>query len=301
MKKYYFVVISFFCLISAGYSQDKIITNNNDTIDCKIDKVSHNTIFFELTTRGVKTTGRLPLNGILNYLIAKSPDYFQNFIPTESFQRLRFGLSGGLGYILSSSKKAESEMKNMGFEPDKVKSYYRDLRTGWYAKTDLSWFFSAKYGAGIKYKFFDTSGKTDGLVDPQDGVSLYYTTFSEHIYVNYVAGAFYYQEYFGRRKSLKLNTGISLGSVMYRDEAKFLKNYLMTGKNFGMDVNLEVEYFLNHYLSISADLSDFTSTITKMKLSDGISSSTLKLEKGNYENLSRLDFSIGIFIYLGNK
>jgi hypothetical protein len=300
MKKYYFTVISFFCFISAAYSQDKIITNINDTIDCKINKISNKTIFFEVTTKGVKSTGSLPLSSILNYSIGeKSPYEFQS--DEDSFERLRIGISGGLGYLLSSSKKAENEMTGMGFEAEKVKSYYNDLRVGRYANADLTWLFSVKYGVGIKYKFFDTSGKTDGFVDPQESVNLYYTTFSEHIYVNYIAGAFYFQEYFGRRKSFKLNSGISLGLVKYRDEVKYLYNYLMTGESFGMDVALGVEYSLNKHFSFRADLSDFTSTITKMKVSDGTTIQTIKLEKDNYENISRLNFSIGIIIYLGKK
>jgi hypothetical protein len=255
-----------------------------------------------VTTKGIKSTGSLPLNSIHNYFIDKKSAYeFQIDVQKDSFERLRIGINGGPGYILSSSKNAEDEMTTMGFESGKVKSYYKDLKTGRYANVNLTWLFSAKYGAGIKYNFFDTSAKTDGFVDLHDGMNLYYTTFSEHIYVNYFAGAFYYQENFGRRKLFKLNYGISLGLVKYRDEVKYLYNYLMTGESFGMDIDLGIEYSLNKHLSFMADLSDFSSTITKMKVSDGTTIRTIKLEKDSYENLSRLNFSIGIIIYLGGK
>jgi hypothetical protein len=302
MKKYYFIIISYFCFISAGYSQDKIITNINDTIDCKITKISNKTIFFEVTTKGVKSIGSLTLGSILSYSFGeKSPYEFHSDVQKDSFDRLRIGISGGLGYLLSSSDEAEDAMTSMGFEAEKVKSYYKDLRGGTYANADISWIFSVKYGAGVKYKFFDTSGKIDGFIDPQDGVNLYYVTFSEHIYVNYFAGAFYYEEYLGRRKSFILNSGISMGLVKYRDEVKSLNNYLLTGESFGMDVDLGVERALNRHFSLRADISYFTSTISNMKVSDGSTVSTINLEKDNYENLSRLNFSIGLIIYLGKK
>jgi hypothetical protein len=291
-----------FCFVYAGYSQDKIITGNNDTIDCRIIKLSKKSIFFEVKTKGVKSDGSLPLSNVKNYSFGeKMTSLPDGEAQKDSFERFRVGFSGGSGYLLSSSKKAESEMTGMGFEAGKVKSYYRDLKTGIYADADLTFLFSPKYGAGLRYKFFGTSASTDGYVDPQDGVNLYYTRFSEHIYVNYFSGAFYYQEYFGSRKSFRLNTGISMGLVKYRDEVIYLYNYLTTGNSIGMDVDLGLEYLLSNSLSIRADLSEFASSITKMKVTDGVSTRIVKLDKDNYENLSRLNFSVGLVIYLGKR
>jgi hypothetical protein len=78
MKKNLLIVILLLGLLPVGYSQDEIITVNNDTIDCKITKISRNTIFFELTTRGIKSSGELPLNSVLNYTVSAqtSPLYY---------------------------------------------------------------------------------------------------------------------------------------------------------------------------------------------------------------------------------
>ncbi len=303
MKKNLLLAILLFGLLAIGYSQDKIITLNKDTIDCKINKLSHNTIFFDVTTMGVKSSGKIPLNRILNYTISGTagPEE-QNEIKKEPFERFRLGMNGGLGYLLSSSKNAEESMVSLGFTPDKVHSYYKRMKSGIYANADLMCQISPKYGVGIKYKFFDTSGNIEGFVDPQDGVNLIYTTYKEQIYVNFTGTTFFYQQFIGSQKSFKLTTAYSLGLTTYRNEAEYLSGYyLLTGKNLGIDLSLGLEYFITPKLSVGADLSDFVSSIRKMKVSDGTSTTTLDLDKDNYENLSRLDFSLGIRLYMGNK
>ena len=84
----------------------------------------------------------------------------------------------------------------------------------------------------------------------------------------------------------------------YRDEAEYLHGYyLLTGKNAGADLGIGLEYFLTSRISLGADLSAFYSSIRKITITDGSSTSTIELDKENYENLSRIDLSAGIRIY----
>ena len=264
MKKELLIVILLFDLLSTGYSQDKIITKNNDSG----------------TTIQEVQKGR----------------------STESYERLRLGISGGLGYITGSTKVAEENMVNLGFLPDKVQSYYKGMRSGRYANVDLTYQIAPRYGVGIKYKFFNTSGSIEGFVDPHDGMNLIYSTYGEHIYVNFLGTAFIFQQFIGSSKSFKINASGSIGLTTYRNEAEYLSGYyLITGKNAGMDLSLEFEYFISRFLSVGAELSSFYSTIRKVKVTDGTSTTTLDLEKGKYEDLSRLEISAGIRLYLWEK
>jgi len=299
MKNILTAVMFFFGLIPAVYSQDKIITINNDTIDCKINKVSRNTIYFDLNTLGVKSSGEMPLNMVSGYIVAKktSPEV-QTKTNTGSDNRFRFGLSGGAGYLLGSTQNAEEQMVSQGFTLEQAESYYNDMKLGITASADISLLIPPDYGVGIKYKFFYNSSSTEGFIDPQDGVHLYYTTYRENIYVNFAGISFFYQQFMGSQKSLVLNSSISTGLTTYRDEAEYLHGYyLLTGKNVGIDLGIGLEYFLTSRISLGADLSVFYSSIRKVKITDGTSSSTIELDKENYENLSRIDLSAGIRIY----
>ena len=276
---------------------------NKDTIDCKINKITHDAIFFDLTTKGVKSSGKLPLTSILNYTISgKTIAEGQKTINTEPFERFRFGMNGGLGSLLASSKKAEDDMVSLGFSPGQVKAYYKDLRTGIYANADLTYLINPDYGVGIKYKFFDNKSSMEGFVDPKDGVNLIYTTYKEQIYVNFIGPAFFYQQFIRNKKSLKLYYAYSIGIATYRNEAEYLNGYyLLTGKNVGTDLSLGLEYCISRHISLAADLSIFYSSIWRMKISDGSTSHTIKLDKDNYENLSQLDLSLGFRFYIWNK
>jgi hypothetical protein len=303
MKKYLLIAILLFSLLSIGYSQDKIITMNNDTIDCKINKISRNTIFFDVTTKSVKSSGKLPLSSVLNYTISgKATPEGLKAVNKDPFERLRLGMNGGPGYLLGSTKKAKDYLVSLGLTPDQVNSYYKDLKLGMNANADLTFLITPNFGAGIKYRFFDTSGSIEGFIDPQDGVHLFYTTYKEQIYVNYIGGMFFSQQFIGSRKSFKLNSACSFGLTTYRNEAGYLNGYyLLTGKNFGTDVSLGLEYFITSYFSVGVDLSAFYSSIRKVKLTDGTTTTTVDLDKEDYEDLSRLDISFGIRLYLWNK
>lgn len=264
MKKELLIVILLFDLLSTGYSQEKIITKNNDS-GATIQEV-------------------------------------QKERSTEPFERVRLGMGGGFGYIISSTKVAEENMISLGFMPDNVKSYYKGMKSGRYANVDLTYQIAPRYGVGIKYKFFDTSGHIEGFFDPHNGTSLIYSTYAEQIYVNFIGTTFIFQQFIGTSKSFKLYSSCSIGLATYRNEAEFLTGYyLITGKNAGMDLSFGLEYYLTPHLSIGAELSDFYSTIRKVKVTDGTSTITVDLEKDNYENLSRLDISIGIRLYLWKK
>ena len=129
-----------------------------------------------------------------------------------------------------------------------------------------------------------------------------YASYKEQIFVNYIGAVFYAQQTFGTKNKFLLNSACSFGLATYRNEAEYLKEYyLLTGMNIGTDVSIGFEYFINRSISVGADLSALFSSIRKMEITDGINSTTIDLDKENYENLSRIGFSAGIRFYLWNK
>jgi hypothetical protein len=303
MKRNLLITILLICILPGAFSQDRIITLKNDTINCKIIKISHNKIFFELSTSGVKSSGDLPLNGVLNYTVSQKTEAGGQIVPGPvSFNRLQLGLSTGAGYLLGSTEQAKELLTSQGLTSAQADSYYKDLKTGLYADACLNYFFSPVFGAGIKYKFFDTSGSIEGFFDPQDGVNLIYARYKEQIYVNFIGGSFVFQQFIGSRNTFQLNSKFSAGLTTYRNEAEYLNGYfLLQGKSVGFDTSIGLEYFMSERISLSSDLSLFYSAIHKMKVSDGTNTATVTLDKKNFENLSRLELSIGIRIYLWNR
>lgn len=296
-----FLIVSFPLLI---FGQDRIITLNNDTIDCSINKVTRSEIYFDVTTRGVRTTGRMPLAEVYSYSVSPASGnvpLYQN-AGTGSGGTLRIGLNGGMGYITSSANEAVESMVNMGVASETAKSYYRDLKTGWYGSGEASWMFHQKYGAGLKYKFFNTESGFESYFDPGDGYTLFYSTYRENIYINYAGVSLFYSEPLGKSGKFNLYSAYSLGMTFYRNELEvFYGNLLITANAFGLDGSIGLEYRITPVIAAGAELSLFTSTIRKIQITDGETSETVELEKENYENLSRAEGSIGIRFYFGNR
>jgi hypothetical protein len=300
MKRNILFTAFLFIVLSAGYSQDKIITLNKDTIECKINKVSKSAIFFDVFNSGVRTSGRVSIDSLLNYSISVNPSEKEKMpINQFPFERLRLGINAGPGFLLASSEEAEDSMESLGLEPGQAQAYYSDLKSGFNADAGITFLITPDYGAGVKYKFFKTNARTEGFFDPGDGVNLIYSTFEEQIYINYIGAMFSYCYPMGDKNIFKLNLNFSAGLATYRNEAGYMGSYLLlTGKDFGMDACVGFEYFFKPKLSVVADLSAFYATFSKLKVSDGSSSSTLELEKDSYEDLSRLDISLGIRFYI---
>jgi hypothetical protein len=306
----------------ALFPQDQIITRNNDTIECRITRVTRNEILFEIDTKGVTSSGKLPFTEIASYSVtnpptggsspASPPGAMRPASPTGSIRpviadtgplsRLRLSLNGGAGYIFSSSEKAEEVMVAWGIAQDNAEAYYNDLKLGIYGSGDITFMVTPRIGTGLRYKFFCTDAGVKGSFDSDDGMYLIYGTYSEHIYGNFAGVSLFYTESVGRSRKLSLYASWAAGLTLYRNETEtFQGNFLITGKSLGMDGTLGLEYRLTPSMALGAELSAFNSLLRKIEMTDGTNTETLELEKENIENLSRFELSLGIRFYLWNR
>ena len=288
------------CFISAqGYSQDWIKPINHDTLSCKITRVTKDAVYFGINTNGIQTSGKILKTNIAGYHIAgeeKLPFPGQEIIPT--YKRITLGLNGGYGYLLGSTTNAINSMTSVGFTRDQAESYYNDLKSGFNFAGELYYTLSSSYSIGLTDKFFTNSASaTNALEDPNFMTIVYYSS-SEKIYVNYTGLAVSFNQPFGKRARLRLNSSLSFGVTNYRDEAFYTNTYaLITGICPGTDLNVGIEYRINDLVSLNAGVSSYISYLKKVKVTDGASTTKITLEKGNAENLSRLDLSAGIRFY----
>jgi hypothetical protein len=303
MKRILLVTLILIFNLLNAFPQDRIITLKNDTIDCKITRISRNKISFELDTHGIKSNAELPVNGVRLYIVSPQATSDKTKITLQDpFKRLCLSVNAGPGYLLGSTEEAVKMMKSQGLASSQADAYYKNFKTGFLANAELGFYFNPFYGAAIKYKFFNTSAHLEGFFDPQDGVNLIFSTYEEHVYVNYIGTSALFQQFIGSGKSLKIKSSIGAGLTTYRNEAEYLNDFfLLQGKNAGLETGIGLEYFLTDRISASTDLSMFYSSIRKVKVSDGSNSATVELEKENFENLSRIELSIGLRIYLWNR
>ncbi len=218
----------------------------------------------------------------------------------RDYQKWKFGVSGGMSYMLGSTKDAKTSMMNMGIDSKMANNYYGDLVWGPMASVDAQYFFKPQLGAGVKYIFYSNSAQLDENVSlPMngDGVSLFYGPVKEHFYVNYVGPAFCSREFFGMQKKWALTSLFSVGYVHYRNEVVLPDlAMLMTGSTVGLHGAIGVEYNLTRNIALGLDLSYMYAVLSNVTLTNGKSTKKDDLEDKK-ENLSRLDLGLNLKFY----
>ncbi|HOF20295.1 MAG TPA: hypothetical protein PLO24_03510 [Bacteroidales bacterium] len=269
------IPVLFSFLVTAVYPQDKTISPDKDI-------------------KGLRNKGT---PGNLKDVTA----FEEMFTGSTSNSRIRFDMNAGAGYLLAGTWKARDALVSQGADPRGAESYYKNLKTGWSTGAGLTYMIKPQLGAGFRYRFFYTSGSLTGFFDPQDGIHLLYGTYGEKICVNFYGPSLSYHISPGYRK-LQVHFAYSAGMTTYRNEAEYINNYLLiSGRNLGIDASMGLEYFITDYLSAGAELSSFVTSLRKINLSDGTNSSSVKLDKKNYENLSRIELLLGIRFYFWNR
>lgn len=292
------LILTFLSVVFLTKAQDRIITIQNDTINCKISKISSSNIFFTIKTGNISTKGKIDRDKVLNYYSeSNGVDESIGFsVPAPS--RWRLGLSGGLNYLTASSSEAETNLVQQGADKQVAESYYKDLKLGQSLGTDLHYMITKTYGIGLIYKLYSNNSLMETFFDPQDGVNLLFGKFQENIFVNYGGISFYSEQYMKSNPRWKWSSYYSAGMAFYRDEAILLNMpVLATGKAFATNLDFGLEYFILPRIAAGINLSYFLSSLKKLTLNDGNSTITQDLDKKSYENISRVDLSVGIRFY----
>ena len=87
---------------------------------------------------------------------------------------------------------------------------------------------------------------------------------------------------------------LSLGYMGYSNDKVIIDKYKMTGSTMGLSFDVGYDIGLSENLSLGFQISFLTGTLFEYDWNDGTKTETIKLEKGEYESLNRIDFSVGL-------
>ena len=310
MKIKYFFFVLVLLRVGMVQAQDKIITVQNDTIHCRIVSISDGRIYYEQPeSNGIVVGKSLPADQITIYYRNSNDNPVGYIQPVKHSlrnrrQHWRFGLQGGIGYMLASSDKEKKQLIDMGVNAKIAEKLCKDTDWGYSFGADIHYLFDQRGGIGIRYFGFYTAAHADITINTFDGINYVYTNMRKRIYVNFAGPSFYTQQWLDRSGSFKLALNIAVGYAHYRDEEEYghplLPNYLSTGSTFGGNGNVSFEYFPLTWLSVGFTTGYFGAWFGKMTIYDGYNKQTIKLKDYQLDaiNASRLDLSLGIKVYL---
>jgi len=124
-------------------------------------------------------------------------------------------------------------------------------------------------------------------------------------YIHYAGPSMIFRQWLDKNKKLHLTETISAGYVHYRDESRmklFSPDYvsppiyeiLAKGKTCGANANLSFGFFPVSHLSVGVNAGFMYARLTKVVISAQNITQTIKLDKKDYEYLTRFDYSLNV-------
>lgn len=282
-----FVLILFFLIVNGAYAQDLIVTHEGDSLNCKITKIKKDHIYFTFSYKNEIRSTLLPISNVRFHQY----NYYQTTeVPKEkvighsNYQHFRIALNGGFSYQIA--KIAEDV-------PRDLRDYVKGLKSGYHIGADLTYYISEPLGFGLKYYLFKTSNSLDNIYVSNNYGNITYGKMSDDVTTSFIGPAFSVR-LFNHKKTNAFLMNISLGYMGYSDDKVLIDPYKITGNTLGFAFDAGYDIGLSKHLSLGFQISCISGTLFEYKMDDGVTSTTIKLEKDKYESLNRLDFSIGL-------
>ena len=283
--------ILFFLLLIAItnsiYAQDLIVTNDGDSINCKITKIKTDNIYFIFKYENEVRNTLLPLYSVkshqfnfynTNEIFEKKDNGYGNY------QHFRIAFNGGYSYM--TARVAESV-------PSDFKDYVKELKSGYHFGGDIAYYFTETIGIGGKYFSFKSSNSMDNIyVEDIDG-NRRYGNMSDNLAISFI-GPMFSTRILNPDKSNALVINASLGYMGYSNNKTIIDNYKMTGSTIGLALDIGYDIGLSENISLGFQISFISGTLFQYNWNDGLKTETIKPKKGEYEGLNRIDFSIGL-------
>jgi len=220
---------------------------------------------------------------LLLILCSKTHGQFSgNNIQAAANNRVWVGASFGPGLLL---EKAPDSLV------PEIQDFFDKLRTGWTSGFESKYFFNNYIGLGAKYSRFNTKLAVDSMAI-QFLTNTLYINVSNNMRIHTLAPMLYGKIPLMGDK-LTLAGGFGPAWLLYRNIGQSsIDSATIKGSSPGLSTSLSFSYelFTNFHLGlqgsyIRAFLKEYTEE----------NGSQVKLEEQDYQNLSRIDLSLGIF------
>jgi len=282
------VLCGFFFLSGTSLlAQDLIVTNEGDSIPCKITNVNQQYIYFTFQHEQEVRDVLLPLSDVSNHMFGFYDE--SDFSELESSKKIHYsqfkmGLNGGFSY--QTAQVSESV-------PSYFEDYIGKLKSGYHLGIDLSYYMSEQLGFGVKLLLFKTSNQMDNIyVEDLDG-NRRYGMMRDNLSVTFVGPSFTLR-FPSASKRNALFMDMSLGYVHYRNDKKLVDDYTLNGNTAGFSYLIGYDFGITEHWLVSVQLSYLSGVMTEYEVDSGEVSETVELKEDEYESLNRLDFSVGL-------
>lgn len=306
MKKH--TLLALFCLLLLSEtvrSQDLIVKNNNDSINCKVIKQNSETVFFftyvnkEEVTNAIKTADIKTLK--LNYYGSAAKDSVQkNTNKTTSMSRtnanarprrqidiikgFRFSANYGAGYWIFMNPPGINSF---------MTDYFNELKTGNTYSLGFNYYGSSNFGVGFQYMNFSTNYSTDNVIITFPNGSTQTGSLSDKIQMSYAGISFGYRMPLTNKK-WRMAADIGIGYSGYLNNTVFITPSTIKASNVGLNTQIGFDYSLSKNLALGITGTLVRSSTNSYEITNGTNVQTVTLPDDERESHNRADISIGL-------
>ncbi|WP_114784203.1 autotransporter outer membrane beta-barrel domain-containing protein [Botryobacter ruber] len=182
--------------------------------------------------------------------------------------------------------------KISGAVPPEFHDYIKKLKRGFHLGLDAAYYTESQVGFGLKYRFYNASNSEQVYVSGAGGTSQ--MELSDQIFINFLGPTVNTRLWDSDDKNA-LYMGMGLGYLGYRNNSSlgtYKANY--SGSTVGLSCDLGYDFGLDRNNAFGIQVSYTIGALTRYKETIGNTSRLVELEKDKYEDLSRIDLTIGM-------
>ncbi|MGV3539725.1 MAG: hypothetical protein ACO1OQ_07940 [Rufibacter sp.] len=287
MKK--LLLLFFLTLAGRGlFAQDLILTQEGDSINCKINKVAKDRVHFTFVHDGEVRKTLLMRSQIKlfqhNYYSTSAIPEGAGLLDPEVFPKIRLGLTGGYSYRTAPV-------------PDGVngplEEYITGLKSGYHLNADAAYYFSEQFGLGFRYSYSNAKNEIDGVTITRPDGSQATGKMSDDITVSFV-GPYFSSRLLNENKLNAFVFSLGLGYMGYTSDSRLVDPYSVRASTVGFVVDVGYDMTISKNLALGFQLAMVTGTLSELEITRGGVRNTVTLAQDEQENLSRIDLSVGL-------
>ncbi len=280
-KKYFCLFLTFQLSICA-FGQDRIITNQGDTINCKIKSVSDLRIKFLAT--GSEVFRSIPLSMVSDHLrSAKKKEKRKKQRLQVKTKGLSFRMTHGVAHVF----------KDYYTVPKAFQRYINVLKTGYNFTTELTYFFGKHVGLGPRYSLFTASEKLSNQYFVDETGNLTIGDLSDKIILQDV-GLNIIGRVAPKTNNFRFLLGLTVGYTHFKDNATRPQAFKVTAENIGFGMNSTIDAMLTPRLFGGLGINVMYSNFTRYKIKQGNMEADISLHKDDYINVLRIEVNLGL-------
>lgn len=271
----------------ASFSQDLIIDEMGDSVNCKISRIKNGYIYYTRKVNSDLINEIVAENGtIYHYNFYGQGEVYNTRSKVQRGKRWQISLHAGPGYRLGRLQDGLSLSEH---------EYLSKLKSGFTFGMDLSYSVSNSFAVGVVTDAFRSKNKANLIqVTFPDGTTTL-ADLSDKISIDYLGILASFRPRIASKNSLAFN--IYIGFQSYEDRLTFDKVPLRAFAGAaGIGVGCNYFIMLSESFGVSLSVRALGGILSEINVDTGFGTASVQLEKGQYESLQRFSASLGITI-----